>query len=150
MKTVTSTRRLTHALAIGIISLPCLLATTVHAQTNLAAGKTITASTTVSGFPGSNSVDGNQGTYWESQNNAFPQSLTVDLGSAYNVNRVVLKLPNNWGSRTQNISVAGSVNGSTYSTLVNTAGYTFNPSSSNNVTINVPGSSARYLRLNVT
>ena len=135
---------------ISMIALPCLLAASVQAQTNLAQGKTINATSFVDVYNAGNTVDGNQASYWESQNNAFPQSLTVDLGNTYNVNRVVLKLPANWGSRTQNISVAGSVNGSSYSTLVNGTGYTFNPASSNNVTINLPSSSARYVRVNVT
>ena len=64
-----------------------------------------------------NAVDGNAGTYWESANNAFPQWLQVDLGARPPVNRVVLKLPPGWGSRTQTLSVQGSTNGSTFSTL---------------------------------
>ncbi len=44
-------------------------------------------------YPSGNAVDGNQATYWESVNNAFPQWLQVDLGSAVRVNRVVLKMP---------------------------------------------------------
>lgn len=135
---------------ISIISLPCLLVTNVHAQTNLAQGKTATVSSSVDVYGAGNTIDGNQGTYWESNNNAFPQSLTVDLGSAYNVNQVRLKLPSNWGARTQNIAVSGSVNGSSYSTLVNAANYNFVPGSSNIVNINVPSSNARYVRLNVT
>ncbi len=150
MKMNESISLLKQGVAISIISLPCLLATNVHAQTNLALGKFVTASSVVDVYNAGNTNDNNQASYWESQNNAFPQSLTIDLGSAQNVNRLVLKLPTNWGTRTQNISVAGSVNGSTYSTLVNTAGYTFNPASSNSVTINLPASNARYIRLNVT
>ena len=40
-----------------------------------------------------NAVDGNANSYWESRNNAFPQSVTVDLGAAKAVKRLVLKLP---------------------------------------------------------
>ncbi len=150
MKMNESISLLKQGVAISIISLPCLLATNVHAQTNLALGKFVTASSVVDVYNAGNTNDNNQASYWESQNNVFPQSLTIDLGSTQNVNRLVLKLPTNWGTRTQNISVAGSVNGSTYFTLVNTAGYTFNPASSNSVTINLPASNARYIRLNVT
>lgn len=135
---------------ISIISLPCLFVTSVQAQTNLAQGKSVTSTSVVDVYNAGNTVDGNQGSYWESQNNAFPQALTVDLGSSLSVNRVVLKLPNNWGTRTQNIAVAGSTNGSTYSTLVNATGYTFNPASSNSVSINLPSTSTRYLRFNIT
>src|SRR5688572_31651756 len=83
MKTLRYTRLpslLKQGLVIGLLSLPCLFATTAIAQTNLAQGKATTASTTNAGYPASNSVDANQGTYWESLNNVFPQTLTVDLG----------------------------------------------------------------------
>ena len=135
---------------LGILAIPCLLSTTAMAQTNLASGKAINATSTVDVYTAGNANDGNQGSYWESQNSAFPQSLTVDLGSTSSVNRVVLKLPNNWGSRTQTLSVAGSTNGSSYATLVSSSAYVFDPNNSNNVTINFAGTDVRYLRLNVT
>ncbi len=67
--------------------------------------------------------------YWESANNAFPQSLTVDLGAATTVSRVVLKLPPAaaWGTRTQTLCVLGSTNGSTYSTVKPSAGVHVQP-----------------------
>ena len=40
-----------------------------------------------------------------------------------------------WGTRTQTITVQGSTDGSTYTTLAASAGYTFNPSTGNTVTI---------------
>ena len=64
-------------------------------------------------------MDGNANTYWESANNAFPQSLTVDLGQNRSVSRVVLKLPPAaaWQTRTQTLSVLGSTNGSASRTV---------------------------------
>ena len=54
-------------------------------------------------------TDGNQATYWESANNAFPQWVQVDLGSSVSTNQVVLKLPTaGWGSRNQTLAVQGS------------------------------------------
>ncbi|MEN0128058.1 MAG: discoidin domain-containing protein, partial [Brevundimonas sp.] len=90
--------------------------------------------------------------YWESPNNAFPQTLTVDLGSAQTVGRVVLKLPPAaaWATRTQTLSVLGSTDNATWSTLKASAGYVFNPSSGNTVTIAVPPSAKRYVRLSFT
>ncbi|GAA2623397.1 hypothetical protein GCM10010399_63310 [Dactylosporangium fulvum] len=119
---------------------------------NLAIGKTMTASSAAGGFPAGNANDGNQGTYWESATNAFPQWLQVDLGSAQTVNRIVLKLPNStsWATRTQTLSVQSSSNGSSFADVVASAGYTFNPASGNTVTINLPGAPVRYLRLNFT
>lgn len=135
-------------LIIGLLSLP-LFATNATAQTNLAQGKAATVSSANGAYGAGNSVDGNQSTYWEGQMNTFPQTLTVDLGNSYNVNRVVLKLPANWGSRTQTLSVSGSTNGSSYSTLVNSATYNFT-AGTNSVTINVSSTSTRYVRINVS
>jgi hypothetical protein len=95
-------------------------------------------------------VDGNAGSYWESANNAFPQWIQVDLGSAANVGRIVLKLPPSWGTRTQTLSVLGSSTGSSFSTIIGPAGHTFNPASGNTVTITFSSTSTRYIRLNFT
>jgi beta-glucosidase len=122
------------------------------ANTNLAAGKTATASGSSQTYAPANADDGDTGTYWESTNNAFPQWLQVDLGAATTVGRVVLTLPpsTSWGARTQTLSVQGSTDGSTFTTLAGSAGYTFDPNTGNKVTITVPSSSQRYLRLNIT
>ncbi|MEV1107874.1 galactose-binding domain-containing protein [Micromonospora sp. NPDC049751] len=119
---------------------------------NLAAGRSITETSHSDVYAGSNAVDGNANTYWESANNAFPQSLTVDLGAARTVSRVVLKLPPSsaWQTRTQNLAVLGSTDGSSFNTLKTSAGYTFNPSSGNTVTVTFTATSQRYLRLTVT
>jgi glycoprotein endo-alpha-1,2-mannosidase len=119
---------------------------------NLARGGTVTASGSVQGFVPGNAVDGNTGSYWESTNNAFPQWVQVDLGSAVGVSRIVLTLPPSsaWGTRTQTLSVLGSTNGTAFTTLVGSAGYTFDPNTGNTVTIAVPATSTRYVRLNVT
>jgi glucose/arabinose dehydrogenase/PKD repeat protein len=129
-----------------------LSGTGTSANTNLAAGRPVTATTTQGGFPASNAVDGNASSYWESANNAFPQSLTVDLGSAQPVSRVVLKLPpaTAWQTRTQTLSVLGSTNNTSYSTVVGSAGYTFNPATGNTVTVTFQGTSQRYVRVTFT
>jgi len=120
------------------------------AQTNLAAGKSVTATSQLGGFSASNATDGSQGSYWESQNGSFPQTLTVDLGSVSAINRVVLKLPAAWETRTQTLSVSGSVNGSSFSSLVASTGYVFNPVNSNVVEIPVTQTDVRYVRLSIT
>ena len=99
-----------------------------------------------------NAVDGNTSTYWESTDNAFPQWLQVDLGATKSFSRIVLDLPpsSSWSTRTQTLSVLGSTDGSTFTTIVASAGYTFNPSTGNTVTITFPAASARYVRLNFT
>ncbi|MEV4759558.1 CARDB domain-containing protein [Micromonospora sp. NPDC049559] len=121
------------------------------AATNLAQGRPTQESGHTQDYDSSRVVDGNQGTYWESVNNAFPAWVQVDLGSAVPVNSVVLKLPAaNWGTRTQTLSVRGSGNGSTFSDLVASQTYTFNPASGNTVTINFTAATTRYLRINIT
>ena len=64
----------------------------------------------------------------------------------------MLKLPPPaaWATRTQTLTVTGSTNGSAFSTLANSAGYTFNPATGNTVTITFTASSQRYLRLTHT
>ncbi|HCT77402.1 MAG TPA: mycodextranase [Micromonosporaceae bacterium] len=119
---------------------------------NLAAGKNVSATSQNGPYGPPNAVDGDPNTYWESANNAWPQSITVDLGAAYNVNRVVVKLPPStaWGTRTQTFSVHGSTDGGSYSQIVASAGHTFNPATGNSVTISFPATSRRYVRLTFT
>jgi beta-glucosidase len=121
-------------------------------NTNLALGKTITASGYTQVYGPGNANDNNTNSYWESTDNAFPQWLQVDLGSSSTVGRIVLTLPPStaWGTRTETLSVQCSADGTNFSTLVGSAGYTFDPSSGNTVTITVPSTNSRYLRLNVT
>ena len=118
--------------------------------TNLALGKMMSSSGYTQTYAPSNTNDGNTGTYWESTDNAFPQWLQVDLGSSTSVKRVVLTLPPGWGARNQTIAVAGSTDGSTFSTLAGAASYPFDPNSTNTVTINFTAATARYVRLTFT
>ncbi|WP_229405913.1 discoidin domain-containing protein [Micromonospora sp. NBRC 110038] len=113
---------------------------------------TMTASSVSQNYGPGNANDGNASTYWESANNAFPQWLQADLGSTVTVDRVVLKLPPAaaWQTRTQTLSVQGSTNGSTFTTLKASAGYTFDPATGNTVTITFTAAASRYVRLNVT
>ncbi|WP_442819293.1 discoidin domain-containing protein [Streptomyces sp. NBC_01236] len=120
---------------------------------NLAKGRPATATGSQDVYTPGKAVDGDANSYWESTNNAFPQALTIDLGSAQAVRRLVLKLPPSsaWGARTQTLSVLGSTDGSAYSTVVASAGYRFDPATGNTVTVTLPSStSLRYLRLDVT
>ncbi|MCG5467441.1 discoidin domain-containing protein [Micromonospora sp. LAH09] len=113
---------------------------------------TMTASSYNQNYVASNANDGNASTYWESANNAFPQWIQADLGATVSVDRVVLKLPpaSDWQTRTQTLSVLGSTNGSTFTTLKASAGYTFNPASGNTATVSFTAASTRYVRVQVT
>ncbi len=120
-------------------------------STNLARGKQMTASGSTQDYVPGNAGDGDQSTYWESTNNAFPQWLQVDLGASVSVNKVVLKLPvSGWGTRTQTLSVQGSVDNASFTTIVAATATTFDPSLNNTVTIPFGATTTRYLRLTFT
>ena len=122
---------------------PPTTTTTTPPTGNLALHKNVSASGSQGGFPPGNAVDGDANSYWESANNAFPQTFTVDFGSTVTVSRLVLKLPppSAWGTRTQTISVDG---------VKTAAGYTFDPATGNTATITFPAASVRTLQLTFT
>ncbi|TCC35950.1 CARDB domain-containing protein [Kribbella speibonae] len=126
--------------AAGLLSVPTAMAADLT--------KTLTASSSLGEYPSTNAGDGNANTYWESSNNAFPQWLQADLGATKDVNQVTLKLPSSWGPRTQTLTVQGSANGSSFTTVVSSTAYTF--SGANVVTINFTNTSVRYVRLTFT
>lgn len=118
------------------------------ANGNLARGKPISATSTNDVYRAQNANDGNAATYWESANNAFPQSVTVDLGAAAALNRVVLRLPAGWEARTETLTVAGSTDNATWSTLAGPSGVRFDPAAGNAATLTV-GGTARWVRVTI-
>jgi F5/8 type C domain len=117
------------------------------APVNLALTGTVTANSTLSGFPASNANDGNLNTYWQAT--ASTATLTLHLAQAGPVARVVLELPTGWGTRSQTVEVDGSANGSTWTTLATSAVYQFTVGS-NVVPIAVPKATETYLRLDIS
>jgi hypothetical protein len=104
-------------------------------------------------YVASNADDGNTSTYWESANGAWPATLTANLGAVDSLSSLVVDLPPSsaWQTRTQTLSVLGSTDNSTWTTLVASATYTWNPSTGNTVTISLPsGTADRYVELNFT
>ncbi|WP_210587829.1 CARDB domain-containing protein [Streptomyces sp. GESEQ-35] len=141
------------SLTAGLITaglLPVSASAAEAAGPNLALGKTATASGSHSGYPAGNVTDGSQQTYWESPSNAFPQWIQVDLGAGVAVDQVVLKLPTSWEPRTQTLSVQGSTNGSSFSTLSGATGRQFDPARSSSVTVGFDSTDVRYVRVQVT
>ena len=131
-----------------------LSGTGVSSTTNLALNKPVTASSSYETYVPGNVTDGNTSTYWESTDGAaYPQTISVNLGSAQSIGSVTLDLPpaTAWATRTETLSVLGSTNGTTYSQIVGSATYTFNPATGNTVTISLPsGTSAQYVELSFT
>ena len=99
-----------------------------------------------------NAVDGSASTYWESTDNAFPQWLAVDLGSAVSISKIVMKLPPLavWWPRTQTLSISGSMDGSKYTPVVGLRGYTFNPATGNTAAVSLPPVTVRFVKLTFT
>jgi hypothetical protein len=95
-------------------------------------------------------TDGNQATYWESQNNAFPQWVQVDLGSAQSASRIVLQLPAGWGARNETLSILGSTDGVNFTHGEGVGDVHLQPRSNNTVTITFTATTQRYFRLNFT
>jgi hypothetical protein len=131
-----------------------LSGTGTTSTTNLALNKPATASSTFQSYVASNATDGNTSSYWESSDGAaYPQTITVNLGSVQSIGSLTLDLPpsTSWSTRTETLSVLGSANGSSFSQIVGSAGYTFNPSTGNTATISLPsGTSAQYVQLSFT
>jgi hypothetical protein len=119
------------------------------AGVNLAIGKTASAngSNGSANYGPANINDGNTDTYWEGTSNAYPNTVTVNLGSTMSVGQVVVKLNPAWGSRSQTFTVLGSTDNVNWSTLAAAANYSFAPASGNAVTINLAAASVRYVRL---
>ena len=84
---------------------------------------------------------------------AWPSTITVNLGSSQTLGSITVDLPPSsaWSTRTQTLSVLGSTNGTSFSTLVASATYTWNPSTGNTVTIPLPsGTKDQYVQLSYT
>jgi hypothetical protein len=70
------------------------LKTNASCLTNVALGKPATALSSAGGFPPSNVTDGDPGTAWISGNGTNVDSIYVDLGSRYDVCRILI----NWST----------------------------------------------------
>src|SRR5882672_7375133 len=111
------------------------------ATTNIAQGKTATASSTENAsFPAANAVDGNTGTRWSSAF-ADPQWLQVDLGASHQLSGVTL----NWeAAYATAFGIQTSSDGTNWTTIYST---TTGTGGVQNLTVSGSG---RYVRLNGT
>jgi hypothetical protein len=116
------------------------------APDNLALAGTATASNTLAGFPASYANDNGGGSYWQAANSTA--TLTLQLSKSQPVDRVILELPQSWPTRDQTIKVEGSANGTTWTTIVPAATYTFT-AGSNAIAIPFTATTEAYLRLRI-
>jgi hypothetical protein len=129
------------------------LAFAAGTTTNLALNAPVSASSYTQSYVPGNAVDGNTSSYWESTDGVWPSTITVNLGSVQTLGSITIDLPPStaWSTRTQTLSVLGSANGSSFTTLAGSATYTWNPSAGNTVTIQLPsGTSDQYVQLSFT
>ncbi|MFC9290199.1 CARDB domain-containing protein [Streptomyces sp. NPDC057052] len=151
-------RPLTGVVVAGLVTtglLPLTLASPAQAapaaDVNLALGRPATAGGSHAEYPASRTTDGSQASYWEGPAGAFPQWVQVDLGAARDVDRVVLKLPTGWEGRNQTLSLKGSTDGSTFSTLAASAVRVFDPARANTVSVALTApADVRYVRVDVS
>jgi hypothetical protein len=124
----------------------------VHVPGNLADGKPATASSENPCCTAVNVTDSNTGTYWESAAGApFPQTVTVDLGASTSVSKVVLKINPAWGgTRTENMEILGSTDGSSFTSVVPATDYTFDSTTANTVTVPFTATDLRYVQVKVS
>ncbi|MEU6343247.1 CARDB domain-containing protein [Streptomyces sp. NPDC046977] len=121
------------------------------ADVNLALGRPATAGGSLGAYPAGNTTDGTQASYWEGPTGSFPQWVQVDLGATRTVDRVVLKLPSGWETRTQTLALQGSTDGSAFGTLSVSAGRVFNPAQANTVAVDLTSpADARYVRVSIS
>jgi len=112
---------------------------------NLALNKAVTASSSKTGYPPGNAVDGNVSTHWRSgtlssTTNAW---LRVDLGATYTIGSVVI----NWSGTfyAKNYKVQVSLTGSSWQTV-----YTDNAGNGGIDNVTFVAVSARYVRVHMT
>ncbi|MFE3824684.1 discoidin domain-containing protein [Streptomyces sp. NPDC059092] len=117
---------------------------------DIAAGRAATASATTGGKAARSVTDGDPSTYWEGGGKKFPQWVQSDLGATRRVDQVVLRLPTGWAARKQTLSLQGSADGTSFSTLKTSATYTFSPGTGNKVTVTFPATRTRFVRAHFT
>lgn len=117
-------------------------ATAPTTPTNLAYGKYSKSNNHIYDFTSDKAFDGEVLSYWEGGANAYPNDLSVDLGSPKAVTQLVLRLnPKRiWQPRTQTIEVLASSDGETFQSVVAVQDYDFDPiDGDNSVTIPLRG-----------
>ncbi|MFH9298544.1 discoidin domain-containing protein [Streptomyces sp. NPDC017520] len=117
---------------------------------DLAAGKTLTASSGSGSRAPANANDGNRDSYWAGGDDQFPQWIQADLGGSLGVDRVVLRLPDGWAARSQTLKLQGSANGTDFADLTASKAYRFDAAGGQSATITFDATTTRYVRVLIT
>jgi hypothetical protein len=120
---------------------------------NVALNKKIDASSYTQVYNAPKAVDGmtDGPSYWEG-NGGYPNTLTVDLGTATKIHAVRLALNPLaiWGKRTQTLSVNVSDDGENFTELLPSKQYTFDPDYGNEVQLPFDEVTTRFVQLVIT
>lgn len=114
---------------------------------NLALGKPISSGEHTDVYVATNVNDGKTDTYWESK--GFPAEMTINLESSRKFSTVAVRLNPSavWEARTQEIAVFISADGTSFSELVPTTRYEFNPDTGNRIRIDFDTTEAQFVKL---
>lgn len=127
---------------------------TIPEGENVALGKKATSDSFTQSYTARKVTDGiaTGVSYWEGKAKSFPNILMVDLEEVYQIHtvRVCLSPMSIWGKRTQDFSVSVSTDNITFTELVPTKQYTFDPDRGNEVQIKLDQVEARYVQLSFT
>ncbi|MFC4312080.1 discoidin domain-containing protein [Steroidobacter flavus] len=116
---------------------------------DLALGKSVVASSQSGSNVAANAVDAGVSTYWQSA--SLPATLTVDMGASYDVHQVKVSLPPEWTWwRNETLSIQGSTDGINFSPISAAKSYGFTNTNNFSVSIDLPVTTARYIRVSVT
>ncbi|MEU8951153.1 discoidin domain-containing protein [Streptomyces sp. NPDC048489] len=139
-------RAATAALASTVIALG-MPALSAHAAggPNAAADGPTKAGSALGAHTAAGITDGNTDTYWQAGKKSA-QWVQTDLGRTERVRQVVLRLPEDWRTRTQTLALQGSADGKSFATLKSSAQYVFSPGNGNTVKVSFPATLARYVR----
>jgi hypothetical protein len=97
--------------------------------------------------------DGDVTTYWEGEANAYPSEITFDLTKVESIKAVRIKLNPDpiWAARKQTLSILGSTDNKTFTNIVESKEYSFDPiSNANVVTIEFPETKVQFVRFSFT
>lgn len=126
---------------------------TLPEGTNIALGKAIVANNVNQVYTANKANDGTPdgASYWEGTGE-YPDTLTVDLENPTKTNtvRLVLNPLAIWSKRTQTVAINISVDGTTFTELVGSTQYTFDPNTGNEIQIPFDETEARFVQLVIT
>lgn len=125
--------------------------------TNVALDGRVTANGYTDVYPAAEAINGSAdgGSYWEGPSDQPESVLTLNLKKAYNIHTIRLRVNPNpiWGKRTQTLSIQVSNDGKTYTELVPSQDFKFDPKTGNEVVMDsevFKETKAQFLKLTIT